>query len=155
MLDPPRPSGASGPPILLVDDDQDEALLMTMALRRNAVPHEVVVARDGGEALQLLLDERSPRALTRQRPVLVLLDLHMPGMGGLEFLRHIRRDPEGRRVRVLVLTHSRDPAEQAQAHALGADGFLRKPSGFPGFVALASIVAQHWLAQGGPEAAAG
>lgn len=115
--------------ILLVDDSPDDVLFLTRAFRRAGVDNPLHVAEDGQQALDYLAGknqyaDRSAHPL----PLLVLLDLQLPHVPGLEVLRWMRSQPELRGVIVVVLTSSDHPADVKQAYALGANSFLSKPS---------------------------
>jgi two-component system response regulator len=107
--------------VLLVDDDEADILFLTDALKRTNFPYPVVVARDGAKALEIL---ESSAALPR----LVIIDLKMPKLGGLDVLRLLRGSDRLRSVRVVVLSGSAEQNDQRDAEALGTLLFLRKPT---------------------------
>lgn len=116
--------------ILLVDDDDIDARVVTRGLTKHGVSNPLFVARDGLEALEHLRGEGD---LEAGKPTLVLLDLRMPRMDGLEFLSELRNDPELRRTVVLVLTTSDAPSDLAKAYDLNVAGYLLKQEAGRGF----------------------
>lgn len=129
--------------ILLVEDRPDDVQLTLRALRRIKVANEVVIARDGVEALEALLPStgRPPAAL----PAVVLLDLKLPRIDGLEVLRRIRADDRTRRLPVVVLTSSREEEDLAKSYDLGANSYIRKPVDFTQFVDAVGTLGVYWL----------
>lgn len=128
--------------ILLVEDNPDDEALLRMALKKNGVTNEVVAVRDGEAALAALLP---PGGAPGTRPALVLLDLKMPKVGGLEVLAAMRRDPRTRTVPVVVLTTSVEPRDIETAYRAGANSYLRKPVDFAEFTATIKLVGSYWL----------
>jgi two-component system response regulator len=132
--------------ILLVEDNADDEALTLRALTRNNVGNEVVVARDGEEALDWLFctgpfQSRDPR----QQPALVLLDLKLPKLDGLEVLRQIRENPETRLVPVVILTSSREEQDRLRGYLNGANSYIRKPIDFAHFVEAVRQLGLYWL----------
>lgn len=117
--------------LLLVDDDEDDAFLLRLALSEAGVAHGVTTARSGEEALELLLE----RGLT---PCLIVLDIKMAGIDGFEVLRRLRAEPSHRAVPVVMLTGSDLASDRAEAEKLGSRLFLTKPSSLEGYVELAA-----------------
>ena len=109
--------------IVVVEDSLPDVMLLREALKEQAVPHELIHYRDGVEAVTKLND---PAGL-RIPPNLIVLDLNMPKMGGLEVLANLRKTSVFDQVPIAILTSSLQPNEQAAAHKLGADRFIRKP----------------------------
>ena len=132
-------------PILLVEDNRDDETLVRRALRWSGVDCEVVVARDGGAALDYLfgLGEWNDRDLAEQ-PLLVLLDLSLPNVDGFEVLRQIRADPITRRVPVVVLTASKRQSDLLDGYDAGANGYVVKPTELPAFVDAARFLGHYW-----------
>ncbi|HMP76490.1 MAG TPA: response regulator [Kiritimatiellia bacterium] len=124
--------------ILLVEDNPDDELLTLRALKKNNISNEVRVARDGLEALQLLMQEP-------QLPALVLLDLRLPKLEGIEVLRRIRADKRTRLCPVVILTSSKEDQDLLQSYSLGANSYIRKPVDFSQFVAAVSQLGLYWL----------
>ena len=129
---------SSVPTILLVEDSADDLELVELALEQCTVPHELVVARDGVEALERL--SRAPRP-----PRLILLDLKLPKLGGLDVLRRIRGDAATRLVPVAILTTSTMEADKLAAYQLGANSYVRKPIAFADLVAALRQLTAYWL----------
>ena len=132
--------------ILLVEDNPDDEALTIRALQRNDIKNEVVVARDGVEALDYLLATgahagRDDIAL----PQLVLLDLKLPRMDGLEVLRRIRADDRTKRLPVVVLTSSKEDQDLLDSYNLGANSYIRKPVDFTQFTEAVRQLGLYWL----------
>ncbi len=135
-----------GKVILLVDDNPDDEVLTLRALKSNKIANEVVVARDGVEALDYLFGTgphagRDVSAL----PELVLLDLNLPRVGGLEVLRRIREDPSTRTLPVVILTTSNEEKDLVAGYSLGANSFVRKPVDFGQFSNAVRQLGMYWL----------
>jgi len=125
--------------ILLVEDDQVDVMTIRRAFERNKILNPLYVASNGLEALAMLRDDRVPRERR-----LVLLDLNMPGMNGIEFLRELRADPELRPTPVVVLTTSNDERDKVNAYGLNVAGYLVKPVTFPSFAELMAALNKYW-----------
>lgn len=121
--------------LLLVDDSADDCELLTRALAKTGFRRAVAQAHDGQEALDYLLG-RGPHA-GKPAPALVVLDLKMPRVGGLEVLRRLRAEPRLANQPVVILTSSDEDRDRAEAEALGVDSYLLKPLDFDGYTALA------------------
>jgi CheY-like chemotaxis protein len=132
--------------ILLVEDNPDDELLTLRALRKNEVLEEVVVARDGVEALDYLFGrgEHSGRD-TEEMPRLILLDLKLPRVDGLEVLRRLRADERTRLLPVVILTSSREQQDMLDGYGLGANSYVRKPVNFEQFVRAVEQLKVYWL----------
>jgi DNA-binding response OmpR family regulator len=132
--------------ILLVEDNQDDEALTIRALVRNNIGNEVIVARDGEEALEWLFC--TGRYATRDphdQPALVLLDLKLPKVDGLEVLRRIRDAAETRLVPVVILTSSREEQDRLHGYINGANSYVRKPIDFAHFVEAVRQLGLYWL----------
>jgi two-component system response regulator len=132
--------------ILLVEDNADDEALTLRALTRNNIGNEVIVARDGEEALDWLFctgqyQSRDPR----QQPALVLLDLKLPKVDGLEVLKRIRDHVETRVVPVVILTSSREEQDRLRGYLNGANSYIRKPIDFAHFVEAVRQLGLYWL----------
>jgi CheY-like chemotaxis protein len=128
--------------ILLVDDDDVDVMNVQRAFKKNNILNPLFVARDGIEALKVLRDD-GPDAIPRERR-LVLLDLNMPRMNGLEFLRALREDPELRALTVIVLTTSDDERDKVEAYNLNVAGYIVKPVTFIAFVEAMAALNKYW-----------
>jgi len=122
--------------ILLVEDNPDDETLTRRALAKNNIQNEVRVARDGAEALELL------QTVT---PELVLLDLKLPKVDGLEVLRRIRADERTRLLPVVILTSSKEERDLVAGYGLGANSYIRKPVDFAQFVEAVRQLGLYWL----------
>ena len=132
--------------ILLVEDNPDDELLTLRALRKNAVTGEVVVARDGVEALDYLFGTGAHAGRdTGVMPQLILLDLKLPKIDGLEVLRRLRADERTRLLPVVILTSSREQQDMLEGYGLGANSYVRKPVNFEQFVRAVEQLKLYWL----------
>jgi two-component system response regulator len=132
--------------ILLVEDSDDDIELTLRAFEKTRLANELVVARDGEEALDFLFASgpHAGRAATRM-PELVLLDLKLPGMDGHGVLSRVRADERTRRLPVVVMTSSAEPDDIERSYELGANSFVRKPVDFAEFTEAARQLASYWL----------
>jgi two-component system response regulator len=131
--------------ILLVEDNPSDEALTLRALRKNNITSTVVVKRDGAEALDYLLVRRSDPGGTCVLPQLILLDLHLPKIDGLEVLRRIRADGRTRLLPVVILTSSREDTDLIRGYDLGANGYVRKPVDFVQFAEAVRQIGLYWL----------
>ncbi len=129
-------------PILLVEDNPDDADLTIRALQRNSIANEVIVARDGVEALEYLHGAPGRRPL---EPQVVLLDLKLPRIDGIEVLRRMRADERTRLQPVIILTSSSEEADVVQGYSLGANSYVRKPVDFVQFTDAVRTLGLYWL----------
>ena len=137
---------ASKQPILLVDDDADDVALTLRSLKKAGVANEVVVAEDGVEAMDYLAGTgRWAGRDTRELPAVVLLDLKMPRMDGMEVLQRIRTNPRTKTLPVVILTSSREERDIAKGYDLGANSYVQKPVEFAEFAAAVSHIGVYWL----------
>jgi two-component system, response regulator len=132
--------------ILLVEDNASDEKLTVLALNKCGVANEVVVARDGAEALDYLF-AGGPHVGrdTKGVPTLVLLDLNLPKIEGLEVLRRIRLDDRTRLLPVVILTSSKEDEDILRGYSLGANAYLRKPVDFAEFASAAKTLGLFWL----------
>ncbi len=133
--------------ILLVEDNPDHEVLTLRALRKNNVCNDIVVARDGVEALDYLFGtgQYSGRDVS-DLPQVVLLDLKLPKLDGLEVLRRIRDDARTRFLPVVVLTSSDEEGDLIKSYQLGANSYVRKPIDFTQFMDATRQLGVYWLA---------
>jgi two-component system response regulator len=132
--------------ILLVEDNPDDAELTMRAFRKSKILNDLILVRDGVEALDYLFSTgsfsgRDPNA----SPELVLLDLKLPKVDGLEVLRRMRADDRTRRIPVVVLTSSGEEKDIVSSYDLGANSFVRKPVDFAQFLEAAQQLGLYWL----------
>jgi CheY-like chemotaxis protein len=125
--------------ILLVEDDQVDVMNVRRAFERNRIVNPLFVAGDGLEALQMLRDGKVP---SERR--IVLLDLNMPRMNGIEFLRELRADPQLVTTPVVVLTTSNDDRDKIDAYNFNVAGYLLKPVTFINFVEVMAALNKYW-----------
>lgn len=132
--------------ILLVEDNPDDEALTIRAFRKNNITNEVVVARDGVEALDYLFGAGKYEGRdTSDLPQVVLLDLKLPKMDGLEVLRRIRADDRTRYQPVVILTSSKEDQDLISGYRLGANSYVRKPVNFEEFIEAARQLGLYWL----------
>ena len=130
--------------ILLVEDNPDDVALTLRALAKNRIMNDVVVVRDGVEALDFLFGQNGAEP-DKRRPTVVLLDLKLPRVDGIEVLRRIRSDDHLRGVPVVVLTSSKEERDLVQSYQLGANSYIRKPVDFEKFVDAVGHLGLYWL----------
>jgi CheY-like chemotaxis protein len=133
----------SNSPILLVDDDRDDVDLTLLALKLNDIKNEVIIARDGREAIELL--QGSTDTGSSRTPALVLMDINMPGMDGLETLKVLRDSDSTRFLPVVMLTTSTNPDDVSKSYTLGANSFINKPADFEKFSKVIGEIGKYWL----------
>lgn len=132
--------------ILLIEDNPSDVGLTERALKKSNITNPLVVAGDGQEGLDYLFCEgvHAGRA-DRAPPVLVLLDLKLPRLDGLDVLRRIRADPRSHRVPVVILTSSREDQDIAAGYDLGVNSYIRKPVDFHQFADVIRQIGLYWL----------
>ena len=132
--------------ILLVEDNPDDELLTRRALKKSNICNEVVVARDGAEALEYLFATGvyEGRSLVTM-PQVILLDLDLPKVDGLEVLRRIRSDERTKRLPSIILTSSEDQQDLVEGYDLGANGYIRKPLDLAQFRAAVQQLGLYWV----------
>ena len=132
--------------ILLVEDNADDEALTLRALKKNNVPNKVVVTRDGAEALDFLLGTGPYEGRdTSTMPQLVLLDLKLPKVGGLEVLQRIRANALTRLLPVVILTSSKEQQDLLDSYGYGANSYIRKPVDFAQFIQAVELNKLYWL----------
>jgi len=125
-------------PILLVDDDRVDVMTAKRALKDINVTNPVYTAGNGEEALELLRDEKT------DKPGIILLDLNMPRMNGVEFLRIIKNDASLKRIPVVVLTTSKEEEDKVESFSLGVAGYMIKPVDYIKFVEIIRTINLYW-----------
>lgn len=132
--------------ILLIEDNPDDEALTVRALKKNNIANEIVIARDGQEALDYLFGTGAFAGRdTTQLPQVALLDLKLPKIDGLEVLKQIRSNPQTQRLPVVVLTSSNEERDIVTSYALGANSYVRKPVDFAQFLEAARQLGLYWL----------
>lgn len=129
---------ATEPRVLLVEDNPDDVEMTLLAFRMDRIPADFVVARDGAEALDRLFS-------MNPAPSLVLLDLKLPRVDGVEVLRRMRADERTRRIPVVVLSSSNEEADARRTQEIGIERYVRKPVDFLEFRRAARLLADTWL----------
>ena len=132
--------------ILLVEDNPDDELLTLRALKRSNILNDVVVTRDGAEALDYLFGQGAYEGRDMSiAPQVVLLDLRLPRMDGLEVLRRLRADERTRFLPVVILTSSDEEKDIVESYRLGANSYVRKPVDFTKFLEAVRQLGLYWL----------
>ena len=129
--------------ILLVEDNPDDVELTLRVLKNHHIANEVLVARDGVEALDILFG--TPERPAGRMPSVVLLDLKLPKLDGLEVLRRIRAEPATTRLPVVIMTTSREERDVVASYELGANSYVQKPVGFEAFAEAVRFLGLYWL----------
>jgi two-component system response regulator len=128
-------------PIVLIEDNEDDIVLTRRALTTNNIRNPLVVARDGAEALELLLGANGDSVT----PAVVLLDLHLPKVDGLSVLKRLREDPRTSHTPVVVLTSSKEEEDVMAGYELHANSYIRKPVDFDQFTEVVRQIGMYWL----------
>ena len=137
--------------ILLVEDNAQDEMLILRALRRSNVANGIDVVRDGQQALDYLYADGEFAARSGQAPpAVVLLDIGLPRLSGLDVLERLRADPRTRTLPVVMLTSSDEDADRVRSYASGANSFVRKPLDFTEFAETVSRLGVYWLAVNEP-----
>ena len=137
--------------ILLVEDNPSDIGLTKRALAKSRIANEMVVTEDGQDALDYLFCNGQYAARdANELPALILLDLNLPRVDGLEVLRQIRADPRTSRLPVVILTTSKEEQDVAQSYDLGANSYIRKPVDFIQFVQSVEHLGLYWLVMNEP-----
>ncbi len=133
-------------PILLVEDNPDDVVLTQRAFSKSGIANRMVVASDGAEALDYLFASGRWEGRGRETdPVVVLLDLKLPKIGGLEVLRRLRAEPRTKLTPVVILTSSVEEMDLVRGYNLGANSYIHKPVDFDQFIGAAKILGLYWL----------
>ncbi|HEY4485852.1 MAG TPA: response regulator [Nitrospiria bacterium] len=132
--------------ILLVEDNPNDEALTLRALKKNNIANEIVVARDGAEALDFLFGQGAHAGRSDGRIIsVVLLDLKLPKLDGLEVLKKLRENPKTKLLPVVVLTSSKEEQDMIQSYSLGANSYIRKPVDFAQFIESVKQLGLYWL----------
>ena len=132
--------------ILLVEDNPDDVLLTRRALQKNNILNELVVAEDGVEALDYLFGQGAYAGRdVRIQPQVILLDIKLPRMDGIEVLRRIRANESTRLLPVVMLTSSSEERDRLETYSLGANSYIRKPVDFQQFIDAVRQLGLYWL----------
>ncbi len=132
--------------LLIIDDNPDDETLTRRALNRAPLSNlQIVVARDGVEALALLLGDSERQVVPMSLPDLVLLDLKMPRLSGLDVLERLRRHPRTRCLPIVIFTSSSEERDLRRSYELGANAYVRKPVDFTQFSEAVSSLGRFWL----------
>jgi len=131
-------------PILLVEDNPKDLELTLVALEKTHLANKVIIARDGEEALDYLLGRGNDGERPKEHPAVVLLDLKLPKVDGLQVLQSIRSDRELGRVPVVILTSSREEQDLVRSYELGVNAFVVKPVGFHEFIQAIQELGVFW-----------
>ncbi|TDJ08501.1 MAG: response regulator [Deltaproteobacteria bacterium] len=132
--------------ILLVEDNPDDEELTMRALKKNNISNEIVVARDGAEALDYLFARgKYSKRDTSIMPQLILLDLKLPKIDGIEVLKQIRSDDRTKLLPVVILTLSKEQQDLVDGYSSGANSYIRKPVDFKEFVKAVGQLGLYWL----------
>lgn len=134
-----------GADILLVEDNPDDVLLTQRALKKNHITNSMVVVSDGQEALDFLFGKGDEASAALPVPCLVLLDLKLPKVSGLEVLQRIRSERRTRLIPVVILTTSSEERDLVESYSLGANSYVRKPVDFNRFIEAVQQLGMYWL----------
>lgn len=132
--------------ILLVEDNLDDEALTLRALRKNNIVNEVIVVRDGAEALDFLFCQGVYAGRdSADKPAVILLDLKLPKVGGLEVLKRLRAEKRTKLQPVVILTSSKEEQDVVNGYRLGANSYIRKPVDFNQFMEAVRQLGLYWL----------
>lgn len=146
---------SSGVEILLVEDNKDDEALTLHALKKYNVTNQIHVVRDGAEALEFIFcTDRYAQRRISDRPKVILLDIKLPLVDGLEVLKRIKEDPRTRTIPVVMLTSSREERDLLESYRLGVNSYITKPVDFDQFTEAARALGMYWLLLNKPPAEA-
>ena len=131
--------------ILLVEDNPDDVLLTKRALKKNNIANQLIVVSDGQQALDFLYPKSDGTSVVPPVPCLILLDLKLPKVSGLEVLQRVRSESRTRLIPVVVLTTSSEERDLVESYSLGANSYVRKPVDFNDFVQAVQQLGMYWL----------
>ncbi len=130
--------------ILLIEDNPDDVELTLMAFKKHNLANHITVARDGEEALNIIF-QHGKESAGGQRPDLILLDLKLPMIDGMDVLRQIKENSETKVIPVIILTSSKEENDLAESYRLGANSYIRKPVNFEKFTEVVMQLGLYWL----------
>ena len=130
--------------ILLIEDNPDDVELTLRAFKKHNLANHITVARDGEEALDIIF-QHGKESAEGLRPDLILLDLKLPKVDGMEVLRQIKENSETKVIPVIVLTSSKEESDLAESYQLGANSYIRKPVNFEKFTEVVMQLGLYWL----------
>ncbi len=130
--------------ILLIEDNADDELLTIRALKKHNIANDIVVARDGAEALNFLFHENGDLK-SNPLPALIILDINLPKIDGLEVLKRLKSDDNTKLIPVVMLTSSDEHTDMLTSYGLGANSYIRKPVDFTRFTEVAANIGLYWL----------
>ena len=132
--------------ILLVEDNPDDLEMTLYALRKANLANHIQVARDGAEALEFIFCE-GPHAGRKieNKPKIILLDLKLPKIDGMEVLQRVKSDPRTKAIPVIMMTSSREQKDVIESYSLGVNSYVVKPVNFEGFAAAVRELGMYWL----------
>ncbi|SCZ49645.1 response regulator [Thiohalomonas denitrificans] len=128
------------PPILLVEDDEVDVMMVQRAFKKHGIDNPLYVAESGDKALELLRGKNGPKLV----PKLILLDFNMPRMNGIAFLKELRADPELKALPTVALTSSSQPSDKATAFEYNVAGYFIKPVSYEALVELFGSIGRYW-----------
>ncbi len=131
--------------ILLVEDNVTDEELAIIALKKHKIKNKIKIARDGVEALEFLFGSVDSETLKSFGPLVILLDLKLPRISGLEVLRRIKEHPEAKKIPVVILTSSGEEKDILESYRLGANSYIRKPVDFNQFTEAVNQIGSYWL----------
>jgi len=131
--------------ILLVEDNENDVEMVLSALEDIGLEEEVVVTRDGREALDYLSSKGDYQDRQPGNPQLMLMDLKMPGMDGLELLKRVKSEPAFKKIPIVALTSSRDESDIIEGYNLGVTAYVQKPHGYEKFAEEIKLLALFWV----------
>lgn len=132
-------------PILLVEDSLDDQLFVKRAIKAKNITNPLVIANDGVEALDLLLGTGAQAAEGPIKPAIVLLDINMPRIDGLDVLKQIRENETTKRLPVVMMTSSDEETDLIRSYDLGVNSYIRKPVNFNAFADAIAQIGLYWL----------
>lgn len=136
--------------ILLVEDDPGDAALALRAFEKNKITNRVVIARDGAEALDYFFSPRCDGVFSGELPELILMDLKLPKIGGLEVLEKLRNHPRTKLLPVVIMTSSTEDKDLCAGYKLGANSYIRKPVDYVRFSDTIRQLVSYWLSLNEP-----